>query len=119
MDVVLLSAPIIDQIIADSRFSEFPCFANPPTMLINPASPQAFAQGCNSCGGRKAAIAAQRAAAANPNAPPVKRVDYNQIKLAVHNMPAELKQKFREILGCDIVVLQYKDQNGNLDKDEF
>jgi hypothetical protein len=45
--------------------------------------------------------------------------DYNQLKVRIAHLPPETKQQLRDLLGCDMVVMQFKTEDGALKKDEF
>jgi hypothetical protein len=112
MEIILLSAPIIDQLLIDERFNQLPAFKNPPFLpVVVNTKPERWRKPC--CGQRK------------PQPPPsmlppqVPQLDYNQIKLRIYNTPPADKKHLRELLGCDLVVMQFKDQLGKLMRDEF
>lgn len=102
MQVVLLSAPIIEQMLNDRRFMAFDCFKDPPRMPVVLEPPR---QGCGGCGRMEV-----------PRQAPL---DYNQIKQRILTMPAEQKAQLRAQLDCTKVVVQYKRDDGSVQLADF
>jgi hypothetical protein len=110
MDAVLLSPPIIDQLLVDARFNQLPVFKNPPKLpVVSNTASERWRKPC--CGQRKSLPKVEL--------PPTPQLDYNQIKLRIYNMPADEKKQLRQLLGCDLVVMQFKNHLGALLRDEF
>ena len=109
MEIILLSAPIIDQLLIDERFNQLPCLKNPAKLPLPRVKSARSGKSC--CGQPKPAPVV---------APPQEaQIDYNQVKLCIHNLSPAEKTQLRESLGCDLVVMQFKNSAGALLRDEF
>jgi len=111
MQVVLLSAPVIDQLLASERFNQHSVFKDPPMLLPPAAKPHSAPKSC--CGNNRSSSQLVQVA------PPKPAVDYNMIKLRIHALQPDKKLELRTMMGCDLIVMQFKDLVGTVMRDEF
>jgi len=97
--IVLLTEQVLNRMLDDPDFKEFPCLANPPRSAA-PSLAAARSRGCGGCG-RRRRKAATRAAAGT--------VNYNEVKRAIINMPAKQQAALKLRLGCTGLKIQWQD----------
>ena len=107
-DIVLISVPILELMLSDSRFAEFPFIKDPPRTRMRSAPP---AVGCGGCKGQQKTIPPPQQAE--------RPIDYIALKLQIYDATPEVKDRLKELLSCRLAVLQVKLVNGQLAKAEF
>ena len=104
MEVVLLSIPMIDRMLADPQFEAFDCLKNPVKLPVSRPAPPRACSGCSK---------------PRPVTPPAPQIDYNSIKLCIYNLDAAQKLQLREKIARERVIMQFKAHDGTMRKDEF
>jgi len=99
--ILLVSQQLIDRMVDDPAFKEFPCVANPPR-LTAPVKSQPPKR-CGGCGSRRRRTKIRKRAQGALN--------YAAIKQAIMAMPEEQQAALKERLGCTGLKIQWRDKS--------
>jgi len=106
IQLLLLSPPVIDRMIRDTKFHRFNFLKNPPksqdeVRIIN----QRVGGGCSGCGRKKRKN--RRVVKAIPGA-----TDYNSIKESISGLDPQNRTVIKDLLECRQLRIRYRNYRG-------
>jgi hypothetical protein len=107
--IILLSSDVLDKMIADKAFQQFPCIAAPPRKAVK-AYKKIRSSGCGGCRKTKKDVKV-RARAHKPGP-----VDYNALKIQIVELPSEAREAIKRLLECTGLKVQYRNRKGSMER---
>lgn len=99
--IVLLSGDLLERMVMDPAFQQFPCLATPPRKAA-PAFKKVPARGCGGCKRKNKKVKVR--ARANKPGP----IDHNLLKQQIAQLPRKDQEAIKTLLDCTGLKVQYR-----------